>query len=79
VEIILGDFGAAQFSPIVISSVSATVISQHFGVSILSLKRSVEGRDELVDTVPTADTVFESGDVVLVMGSDQGLIKFERG
>ncbi len=29
-EIILGDFGISQFSPIVISSVSATVISRHF-------------------------------------------------
>ena len=30
VEIILGDFGVAQFSPIVISSVAATVVSRHF-------------------------------------------------
>ncbi len=30
VEVILGDFGIAQFSPIVISSVAATVISRHF-------------------------------------------------
>jgi CIC family chloride channel protein len=30
VEIILGDFGVSQFSPIVISSVAATVVSQHF-------------------------------------------------
>ncbi len=30
VEIILGDFGVAQFSPIVISSVIATVVSRHF-------------------------------------------------
>ena len=30
VEIILGDFGVAQFSPIVISSVAATVVSQHY-------------------------------------------------
>ncbi len=30
VEIILGDFGLAQFSPIVISSVVATTISRHF-------------------------------------------------
>ncbi len=30
VEIILGDFGVTQFSPIVISSVVATVISRHF-------------------------------------------------
>ena len=29
-EIILSDFGISQFSPIVISSVSATVISRHF-------------------------------------------------
>jgi CIC family chloride channel protein len=29
-EIILGDFGVAQFSPIVISSVAATVVSRHF-------------------------------------------------
>jgi CIC family chloride channel protein len=30
VEIILGDFGVTQFSPIVISSVAATVVSQRF-------------------------------------------------
>jgi len=30
VEIILGDFGVAQFSPIVISSVAATVVGHHF-------------------------------------------------
>jgi CIC family chloride channel protein len=30
VEVILGDFGVAQFSPIVISSVTGTVVSQHF-------------------------------------------------
>jgi len=30
VEVILGDFGVTQFSPIVISSVAATVISRHF-------------------------------------------------
>ena len=30
VEVILGDFGVAQFSPIVISSVSGTVVSQYF-------------------------------------------------
>ncbi|MFQ5893755.1 MAG: chloride channel protein, partial [Nitrospinota bacterium] len=30
VEVILGDFGLARFSPIVISSVIATVISRHF-------------------------------------------------
>ena len=30
VEVILGDFGVAQFSPIVISSVLATIVSRHF-------------------------------------------------
>ena len=30
VEVILGDFGVTQFSPIVISSVAATVVSRHF-------------------------------------------------
>jgi len=30
VEIILGDFGVSQFSPIVVSSVAATVVSQRF-------------------------------------------------
>jgi CIC family chloride channel protein len=29
-EVILGDFGISQFSPIVVSSVAATVISRHF-------------------------------------------------
>ncbi|MCD6249771.1 MAG: chloride channel protein [candidate division Zixibacteria bacterium] len=53
-------------------------IRKRFGVTILLLKRPIEGHDELVDTVPTADTVFENGDIVLVMGSDQGLTRFER-
>jgi CIC family chloride channel protein len=30
VEVVLGDFGVSQFSPIVISSVMATVVSRHF-------------------------------------------------
>jgi CIC family chloride channel protein len=30
VEVILGDFGVARFSPIVISSVAATVVSRHY-------------------------------------------------
>ena len=30
VEVILGDFGVSQFSPIVISSVSATIVSRYF-------------------------------------------------
>ncbi len=30
VEILLGDFGVPQFSPIVISSVTATIVSRHF-------------------------------------------------
>lgn len=30
VEVILGDFGISQFSPIVVSSVAATVVSRHF-------------------------------------------------
>ncbi len=54
-------------------------IRKRYGVTVLMIKRRVEGLDSLVDTVPTADTVLESGDIALVMGSDQGLTRFERG
>jgi CIC family chloride channel protein len=38
VEVILGDFGVSQFSPIVISSVMATVVSRHFLDDVLAFE-----------------------------------------
>lgn len=60
-------------------SIADVNVRKRFGVSILLLKRPVRGHDELVDTLPTAETVFEADDVVLVMGSDEALLRLERG
>jgi len=54
-------------------------IRKRLDVTILIIKRKVHGEDKLVDTIPTADTEFKTGDVVLVMGPKPGLAKFERG
>ncbi len=60
-------------------SIAELNIRKRYGVTVLMIKRRVEGQDSLVDTVPTADTILESGDIALLMGSDQELTRFERG
>lgn len=53
-EIILGDFAVAQFSPIVISSVTATVVSRHFlgdNPAFVVTKYSLESPLELLNYV----------------------------
>jgi K+/H+ antiporter YhaU regulatory subunit KhtT len=42
------------------------------------IKRRENGRSELVDTNPKAETVLREGDIVIAMGTDEQLSRFER-
>jgi len=54
-------------------------IRRKFGITILLVRRRKEGQDELVDAVPAAETELLSGDMLLLMGTDQGIRRFEIG
>ncbi len=54
-------------------------VRQRFGISILMLKRKVEGGEGIIDTVPSAETVLSDDDVVLAMGTSENLDRFEKG
>ncbi len=53
-------------------------LRKRFGVSVIMVKHRIKDKEELVDTIPTADTILESGDIVVVMGTEKNLVKFER-
>ena len=54
-------------------------IRKKFGITILLVRRKKEGQDELVDAVPVADTELLSGDMLLLMGTEQDIRRFEVG
>lgn len=59
-------------------SIAGLDIRNRYDVSILLIKKKREGRDDAIGT-PSADYVFEPGDVMLVMGPPDKLRRLERG
>jgi trk system potassium uptake protein TrkA len=59
-------------------SLGSLDIRNRFGVSLLLIKRKVGGGERIVDEVPSADHVFQEGDVMLALGDEQRLERFER-
>jgi CIC family chloride channel protein len=53
-------------------------IRKHFGVSLLLIKRKSSDGERIIDELPSADYVFQEGDVMLVLGNEQRLERFER-
>jgi CIC family chloride channel protein len=53
-------------------------IRKRFGVNLLLIKRKGGQGKEVVDELPSADSVFQEGDVMLVLGSDDQLNRFEK-
>lgn len=53
-------------------------IRKRFGISVVMVKHRADGKEELIDTIPTADTILKSGDIVVAMGDESSLKKFER-
>ena len=53
-------------------------IRNRFGVSLLLIKRKDEAGDRIIDDLPDADSVFREGDLMLVLGSEESISRFER-
>jgi K+/H+ antiporter YhaU regulatory subunit KhtT len=53
-------------------------IRNRFGVSLLLIKRKGEDGEQIVDELPDADSVFQEGDVMLVLGNEDRISRFER-
>jgi CIC family chloride channel protein len=59
-------------------SVADLGIRKRFDVTILLIKRKTGGKEELVNQLPDAGYVFQEGDVMLVMGQQDCLLRLER-
>jgi K+/H+ antiporter YhaU regulatory subunit KhtT len=59
-------------------SVGSLDIRNRYKVTVLLIKRPGEGGEEILDQLPDADYVLEAGDVMLVMGTESRLRRFER-
>jgi CIC family chloride channel protein len=60
------------------SSIGELNVRKRFGISILMVKQKTGTREDLVEVVPSADTVFKEGDIVVAMGLREDLLRFER-
>ena len=59
-------------------SLGSLDIRNRFGVSLLLIKRKGDDGDQIIDELPDADSVFQEGDVMLVLGSEDRINRFER-
>lgn len=60
------------------SSVGSLGIRKRFGVSLLLIKRRGDNGEQIIDELPHADSVFQEGDVMLVLGNEDRISQFER-
>jgi CIC family chloride channel protein len=59
-------------------SIGSLDIRKRFGVSLLLIKRKSGDGEQIVDELPTAESVFQEGDVMLVLGSEHRINRFEK-
>ncbi len=59
-------------------SLASLDIRRQFGVTVLLIKRRIEGDEQIAGQLPDAEYVFREGDVMLVMGSEERLQRLER-
>lgn len=59
-------------------TVGSLDIRNRFGVSLLLIKRKGDGGEQIIDDLPDADSVLQEGDVILVLGSEDCITRFER-
>lgn len=59
-------------------SIAELDVRKRFNVTILLIKRHVEGSGELVNQLPDARFVLMEGDILLMMGEDRQLRRLER-
>jgi CIC family chloride channel protein len=59
-------------------SLGSLDIRNRFGVSLLLIRRQGDDGEQIVDELPDADSVFQEGDVMLVLGSEDRISRFEK-
>jgi CIC family chloride channel protein len=59
-------------------SLGSLDIRKRFGVSLLLIKRKDEHGEKIADELPDASYVFQEGDVMLVLGNEERISRFER-
>ena len=59
-------------------SLGSLDIRNRFGISLLLIKRKGDAGEQIVDELPDADSVFQEGDVMLVLGNEDRISRFER-
>jgi CIC family chloride channel protein len=59
-------------------TVGSLDIRNRFGVSLLLIKRMGDGGDQIIDDLPDAGSVLQEGDVMLVLGREDCITRFER-
>jgi trk system potassium uptake protein TrkA len=53
-------------------------VRARFGVSLLLIKRMSGDEQQIIDELPSADYEFQEGDVMLVLGNEDCITRFER-
>jgi CIC family chloride channel protein len=59
-------------------SLGSLDIRNRFGVSLLLIKRTGDDGEQIIDELPDANSVFQEGDVMLVLGSEDRISRFEK-
>jgi CIC family chloride channel protein len=59
-------------------SVGSLDIRNRFGVSLLLIKRKAGDGEQIIDELPNADSVLQEGDVMLVLGHEDRISRFEK-
>ncbi len=53
-------------------------IRKRMNVSILIVKHQIEGTEDFESNIPNPDTVLHSGEILLVMGPETGIVQLQR-
>jgi CIC family chloride channel protein len=59
-------------------SLGSLDIRKNFGVSLLLIRRQSADGEQIIDELPDADSVFREGDVMLVLGNEDRISRFEK-
>jgi CIC family chloride channel protein len=59
-------------------SLGSLDVRNRYKITVLLIKRRADDRDRIVEQLPDASHVFEEGDMLLAMGTDTNLLRFER-
>jgi len=53
-------------------------LRRDFNLTVLLIKRQAEGSETVIERVPDAGSVLDSGDILLVLGAEDGIRRLEK-